>query len=393
MFFSGSSKIEIVMTLSGNAQAPLAIVLPHSESFQHTGAGAISICVRDGAAASGLAERIKILGEAVPEPFDAARFVAVTPAAWWYGRRTARYVHGVINVLRELSPAYIEVHNRPVYVAALRKAFPRTPILLYIHNDPRTLRGIREVAQRARCLEQVSAAVCVSAFIRRCMLEGLESHPHARKVRVVLNGIDTAALFPGEQRRREIIFVGRLSPQKGGLLFARAALQLKERLPEWRFVLVGARSFAKPTLGSDYERQVVEAMQQLGARGEITGYLPRVQAMARLRQAAIAVIPSQWDDPCPLSVIEALAGGCAVAASPRGGIPDLINDAGVLIDSAEPGDWAERLATLAEDTALRRHYQEAARNRAVRYLDIHHTSAQLDAIRLELMNNTIERGR
>jgi glycosyltransferase involved in cell wall biosynthesis len=374
------------MTVSGNAQAPLAIVLPHSEAFQHTGAGAISICVRDGAAASGLAGRIKILGEAVAEPFDAARFVPVAPAAWWYGRRTARYAHGVIRTLRDLAPAYIEIHNRPVYVAPLRRAFPQTPILLYIHNDPRTIRGIREAAERAGCLEQVSAVVCVSEFIKRCMLEGVERHPHAGKVRVVLNGVDTAAVTPSARKRREIVFVGRLSPQKGGLLFARAAFLVKERLRDWRFVLVGARSFGKPTLGSEYEQQVVEAMQQLGAQGEITGYLPRVQAMARLQQAAIAAIPSQWDDPCPLSVIEAMASGCAVAASPRGGIPELVADAGILIGGGEPAAWAEQLARLAEDAGLQRHYQQAARARAERSLDIRHTSAQLDAIRMELLN-------
>ena len=150
---------------------------------------------------------------------------------------------------------------------------------------------------------------------------------------------------------------------------------------------MGARSFGKPTLGSEYERQVVEAMQRLGAQGEITGYLPREQAMGRLRQAAIAVIPSQWDDPCPLSVIEALASGCAVAASPRGGIPDLVADAGVLIASAEPDAWAAQLVRLAEDADLQRHYQQAARRRAMESLDIHHTSAQLDAIRLALINN------
>ena len=108
--------------------------------------------------------------------------------------------------------------------------------------------------------------------------------------------------------------------------------------------------------------------------------------MARLRLAAIAVIPSQWDDPCPLSVIEALASGCAVAASPRGGIPDLVADAGVLIASPESGEWAEQLVRLAEDEALQHHYQQAARSRAVQSLDIHHTSAQLDAIRLALID-------
>lgn len=365
-------------------QRPLAIVLPHSEAFQSAGAGAISICVRDGVAASGLASRIKILGEAVAAPFDATRFVPVSLGSLLYGRRTARYVQGVIRVLRDLAPACIEIHNRPVYVAGLRRAFPRTPILLYIHNDPRTIRGIRAAAERARCLEQVSAVVCVSQYIRRCMLEGIEDHPLAGKVRVVLNGVDTAALIPSEPKRREIIFVGRLSPQKGGLLFAQAALRLKARLPDWRFVLVGARSFDKPALGSDYERQVVEAMQRLGAQGEITGYIPREQAMARLCSAAIAVAPAQWDDPCPLSVIESLASGCALAASPRGGIPEIMADAGILIGSDDGAIWAEQLQRLAEEDGLRRRYQQAARERAVGSLDIHHTSTQLDAIRLEL---------
>ena len=366
--------------------SPLAIVLPHSEAFQHAGAGAISICVRDAAAASGLAGRIVVLGEAVTEPFTQVRFLPVTPASWLHGRRGNRYVQGVIHTLRDLSPAYIEIHNRPVYVAALRKAFPHTPIVLYIHNDPHSIRGIRASDERARCIEQVAAVICVSDFIRRRMREGIETHRGMDKLRVVLNGVDTTVLTPSAQKRREIIFVGRISPQKGGLIFAQAALRIKERLPDWRFVLVGARSFGKPTLGSDYEREVVEAMQRLGGQGEITGYLPRVQAMARLAQAAIAVIPSQWDDPCPLSVIEALASGCATIASPCGGIPELVTDAGVLVQGGDPAVWAEALLRFAEDEMVRADYQRAARSRAVQGLDIRHTAARLDAIRNELMH-------
>lgn len=368
-----------------DTQAPLAIVLPHSEAFQAEGAGAISICVRDGAAASGMAERIRILGEAVAQPFDAARFMPVAPGGWWHGRRGARYVQGVIRVLRGLMPAYIEIHNRPVYVPALRDAFADAPILLYIHNDPRTIRGIREVAERRHCLEQVSAVVCVSHYIRRCMMEGLEDDPRARKVRVVLNGVDASALQPDGDKRREIIFVGRLSPQKGALVFAQAALRIKDRLPGWRFVLVGARSFGKPALASDYEQQVVEAMQRLGEQGEITGYIPREQAMKRLSAAAIAAAPAQWDDPCPLSVIESLAGGCATVASPRGGIPEIVADAGVLVDGGDIEAWARQLLALAQDDELRRRYQRAARARAAAALDIHHTAARLDAIRRELI--------
>ena len=379
--------------VAGAAPAPLAILLPRGEAFQSEGAGAVTICVRDALAVSALAPRIKVLGEAVSQPFAPAHFIGLKLASWLYGRRTNRYVQGAIQALRELAPAYIEIHNRPVHVAAIRKAFPDIPILLYLHNDPRTMRGIRDKSKREQCLEQVSAVVCVSEFIRGCMLDGLEQHPCAAKVRVVMNGVDTAAIHPSPAvaRCKQFLFAGRLIPEKGGLLFAQAAQVLKERLRDWRFILVGAaRSFGKGTQMDGYDQQVIETMQSLGAQGELTGYMPRTEVMARLQQAAIAVIPSLWDDPCPLSVIEAMASGCAVVASPRGGIPNLLVDAGMLIDSSDPKVWAERLLQLAQDDEMQRLYQGQARARAVQYLDIHHTSARLDAIRMELMSGTEE---
>lgn len=374
-------------------QAPLAILLPRGEAFQNTGAGAVTICVRDALEVSTLARRLRVLGEPVDQPLSEKHFVPLKSAPWLYGRGTHRYVLGAIRALHELKPAYIEVHNRPVYVAALRKAFPDVPILLYLHNDPRTMRGIRDTAKRQKCLERVSAVVCVSDFIRSCMMEGLEGHPMAVKVRVVLNGVNTVAIRPdpATPRRKEFLFVGRLIPEKGGLLFAQAAQELKDRLTDWRFTLIGAaRSFGKGTQVDGYDERVIEAMQSLGNHGEISGYLPRAEVLSRLQHAAIAVIPSLWDDPCPLSVIEAMASGCAVAACPRGGIPQLLGEAGVFIDSNDVAPWSEGLLRLAQDDALRQHFQEQARIRAVQQLDIHNTVASLDALRRELIGKAQE---
>lgn len=372
-----------------NAGECVAVILPHTERFQADGAGAGSICVRDALNASALSAITKVLGAEVAKPFDPAHFVPVPLAPWIYGRRTRRYVEGVIRVLRRLVPAYIEVHNRPVYVAALRGAFPRVPIALYLHNDPRTIRGMRTARERMACLDRVSVVICVSEFIRRCMLDGLGHHPRNGKVRVVLNGVDTATIHPAAPEHKEILFLGRIIPQKGALLFAQAAQQIRERLPEWRFVLIGARGFGQSAPDSDYERQVVEAMQHLGGQGEITGYIPRERALARLRHAAIVAAPAQWDDPCPLSVIEALASGCAAVVSPRGGIPEIVADAALMVDRGDAAAWAEQLLAVATDDELRHRYQQAARRRAAEALDIHHASAQLDAIRRELMGEAV----
>lgn len=365
---------------------PIAIVLPHREVFQRAGAGAVSFCVHDITTHSRYGRRTLVLGEPVGEALSPECFVPVARAAWFHGRRANRYVKGVAKALERTPPALIEVHNRPVYIDPLRAAFPRTPLLLYIHNDPRTMRGLRETWERAHTLEICAIVVCVSDFIRRCMLEGLEGHPLRHKVRVVLNGVDTARLRPAPDgdKAREIVFVGRLSPQKGGLLFARAAAALHRRLPGWRFVLIGARQFS-PDSDSDYERRVMTHMAQLGPQGEVTGYVPRDEVFRRLSRSAMAVIPSTWEEPFCLVAVEAMSAGCAVVASRRGGLQEVVGDAGLLFSPSDPEELTEQLFALASHPRSLHHYQYAARARAAAVLDIRRCAEHLDGLRRQIM--------
>ena len=373
------------------ADAPVAILLPRREVYQPDGAGAVASCVRDMAVHSRYRERLMVLGDPVAAPFAEPRLVPVKQAAWYYGRRAVRYVEGVIKAAEGLRPALIEVHNRPSYIQRLRRALPDTLLLLYLHNDPQSMRGFKTLAERRRILTQVDGAVCVSGHIRARLLDGLAAPELEKKAHVVLNGVDTAAVgATAAPRRKEIIFIGRWIPEKGGLLFAQAALLARQYLPDWRFVMVGAWGFRKQTVLKGYEQEIAAAMQKLGGQGEVTGYLPRAEALARLQQAAIAVMPSQWDDPCPLSVIEGLASGCAVVASPRGGIPELVGDAGLLIGDDKAAVWAAALRRLAEDEDERERYRLAARRRAVEHLDIRRSSARLDAVRATLLQGTKE---
>lgn len=363
----------------------IAVILPRREVYQKAGAGAVSLCVRDIAANSRYRDSTLVFGEPVAEPLEPPRFVPVTPSPWIFMRRASRYLTGVVKALRDHPAALIEIHNRPIYVDALNKAFPHTPLLLYLHNDPRTMRGLKEVEQRRRILERVTAVVCVSDFIRRCMLDGLHDHPQRDKVRVVLNGADTAAIHPAavENRRREIVFVGRLVPEKGGLQFARAAVALRARLPDWRFVLIGARRLSPG--GEQYGNEVVTEMERLGSQGEITGYIPRDQVLKRMARASIAVIPSLWDDPCPLTAIEAMSSGCAVVTSNLGGLPEIVAKAGLTFSPRNVDELIQHLLNLADNAYVLEQYQRLARERAERELDIRRCAARLDGVRRELM--------
>lgn len=368
-------------------ERPIAILLSHREMYQDEGAGAVTSCVRDMAVCGRYRERIVVLGDPVPAPFTETKFLPVAKASWFYGRRTVRYAQGAANAIRNLNPALVEVHNRPSYIERLKKAVPHTPLLLYLHNDPQTMRGFKTPAERMRVLQQVAAVVCVSDYIRGQLLDGLAVQGSdlelASKVHVVLNGVDTAAIIPRSDhlRRKEILFLGRLIPEKGSLLFAQAAVLARAQLPDWRFIIIGARCFTNDLSLKNYEKRVVAEMQKLGDQGEMTGYLPRQEALGRLAEAGMSVVSSLWEEPCSLAAIEAMASGCAVIATRRGGLPEVVGDAGLLIDQDDPAQFAERMVRLALNAPVLEHWQQRARARAVQCLDIHNASAALDAVR------------
>jgi glycosyltransferase involved in cell wall biosynthesis len=77
------------------------------------------------------------------------------------------------------------------------------------------------------------------------------------------------------------------------------------------------------------------------------------EELARLRgRAAVALAPSRWEEPCPYSVLEAMAAGVPVLASARGGLPEMVGAAGGLSDT-DPAAWRATLSELWQNPRLR----------------------------------------
>ena len=74
---------------------------------------------------------------------------------------------------------------------------------------------------------------------------------------------------------------------------------------------------------------------------------------------------SRWDDPFPLVVLEAMASGCAVVATERGGIPEAAGGAARLVASDDPAAAAQVLEEWATDPVSLAAAKRAARQRAV----------------------------
>jgi alpha-maltose-1-phosphate synthase len=179
--------------------------------------------------------------------------------------------------------------------------------------------------------EAAAAVIAVSAAMRDDVLAAYPSIDPAR-VHVVHNGIDTDAWAPKDDpdRVRElgvdpdrpsVVFVGRITRQKGLPLFLRAVAQLP---PEVQIVLCAG---APDT--PEIEAEVVELVDGLKQSRDgvvwIREMLPRPDVVALLTAATAFVCPSIYE---PLGIVnlEAMACETAVVATATGGIPEVVVD-------------------------------------------------------------------
>jgi starch synthase len=174
-----------------------------------------------------------------------------------------------------------------------------------------------------------AAVIAVSAAMRDDVLASYPDIDPAR-VRVVHNGIDTddwAPVSDPDRVRRQgvdpdrpsVVFVGRITRQKGLPLFLRAVAQLP---PEVQIVLCAG---APDT--PEIEREVVELVDGLARDRDgvvwIREMLPRPDVVALLSAATVFACPSIYE---PLGIVnlEAMACETAVVATATGGIPEVV---------------------------------------------------------------------
>jgi starch synthase len=217
-----------------------------------------------------------------------------------------------------------------------------------------------------------AAVVAVSDGMKVDILSAYPEIP-AERVRVIRNGIDTDEYRPDPQTgvlarygvdpgRPYVIFVGRITRQKGVPVLLRAASRL---IGDAQLVLLAG--------AADTPEQLAEVTELVdGLRTSRSGViwipemLPKPEVIQLLTHATVFACPSIYE---PLGIVnlEAMACGTAVVGSRTGGIPEVVADGetGLLVPVGEPEPLADALNVLLRDPDRAEAMGQAGRKRAV----------------------------
>src|SRR5690606_28092703 len=101
----------------------------------------------------------------------------------------------------------------------------------------------------------------------------------------------------------------------------------------------------------------------LGERVRRTGRIPADELAALYRLATVVAVPSRYEG-FGLPAAEAMAHGVPLVAAAATALPEVVGDAGVLVDPDDVDGWARAILALLDDAGERARLADAGRRRA-----------------------------
>ena len=211
---------------------------------------------------------------------------------------------------------------------------------------------------RSQLEENTDVFVCPSQFMANKMAAGGFD---SAKVKVLNNFLDPVKLSHYQAmdltspREDYYCYVGRLSQEKG----VADLLDVASRLP-YRLKVAGGGPLADELREKHKHHSNIEFL----------GMLDATRVARLLAGARFSIVPSQWYENNPLSVVESLCAGTPVAGSNIGGIPELIDNASGVV--FQPFDQEALSMAIALSMDRQWNHGEIARKALERFgADVH----------------------
>ncbi|MEE0930633.1 MAG: glycosyltransferase family 4 protein, partial [Acutalibacteraceae bacterium] len=159
-----------------------------------------------------------------------------------------------------------------------------------------------------------------------------------KNVKILHNGFDYKTFSQGldlEEKRslkqslgipetkKIVVFAGRINRDKG-IEELTAAFNNLER-DDVVLLVIGSRYFADKRI-SAFENKMKQIFENMEEKVRFTGYIPYENMWKYYSIADLAVLPSIWEEPAGLTIVESMSAGLPVITTNSGGIPEFIDD-------------------------------------------------------------------
>ncbi|MCG2809146.1 MAG: glycosyltransferase family 4 protein [Candidatus Portnoybacteria bacterium] len=266
-----------------------------------------------------------------------------------------RYGYEAKKIARAENFDIIHAHDWLSFPAGLAaKKVSGKPLVVHIHATEFDRTGGDNLNRRVYEIEkegcaQADAVIAVSDFTKNKITQHYGINPN--KVKVVHNAInydefrvpDKGRLPLKAEGKKIVLFVGRITIQKGPDYFLRAAKRVLDRRSDVFFIMAGA---------GDMEAQLIQeaAFLDISDKFLFAGFL-RGDDLVRVYQAADLYVLSSVSEPFGLTPLESLAYGTPVLISKQSGVSEILNHA-LKVDFWDIDEMANKIISVLEHQEL-----------------------------------------
>ncbi|MCL6520202.1 MAG: glycosyltransferase family 4 protein [Armatimonadetes bacterium] len=263
------------------------------------------------------------------------------------------------NIYHQLSPSIIHAlkkHNIPIVMSLHDYKLICPAIRMFVRDKvcDKCIGGRFYNAIRCRCVKDslvYSLICCLEAYVHRILkvyncVDLFISPSDFLREKMIKSGVPADKIitqhvavelsqFKPSKNGGHILYMGRLTKEKGVLTLAKAAA----KLPNVRFCFAGEGE-ARAEIESMIEQENINNIV-------LAGFKAGKDLINLIEDSLAVVVPSEWYENCPRTVLEGFACGKPVIGSRIGGIPELICE-GVDGYLFEPGNYAELADKILE---------------------------------------------
>ena len=330
-------------------------------------------------------------------------------ASSWYYRS---YALQVAKMAREQKVEILHLNTFFQHASIARKYNPDARIVLHMHAEIMSLLP-RELVRPH--LENIDCFIAVSDFVGNRFKARFPEH--ADKCITVHNGVDPDRFYPlppaaPESPPRRILYVGRVSPEKGIHVLLSAFESVIEKHPDCQLDIVGAPGLLPysyylgltsdlPALGlkkfygvSLLEKIRYQILQKdtgylnllrrmigsgVAQRIHFHGAVPNEELLKLYNSSSMLVFPSVCHEPFGMPITEAMACGLPVVSTDSGGVPELIQDGqtGLLVKRDDAQSLSSAIIRLLDDEILAEKLGQSARNNVLSSITFDHAAKRL----------------